>query len=163
MLVLDLDDTVVPHACKSAACVRRQVERVKELLDYCDENGIDVARNTARSSSSLAGVADELVARLKHRASCHRPPGTLEDVPTHKARCMARLARGRDRSKVVLMDDRSDVCRRVRQDGFGAIHVTGYGISDANVALFKEQMHAARFQRYRPGGVSGWLKQTPPS
>ena len=138
-LVLDLDDTVIPWGLESVSEKKEQTRIVHELLDYCDENAIDYAVNTARTVRSFFGLDESVKRRLKNKPYCHRRKG--QSVEEAKEECMIRLASGKKRKNVILMDDRKENCDKVKKANFDAIHITpnGQGITERHMRVFKQK------------------------
>ena len=92
LLALDIDDTIIPWACKTKQCRVNHENIVHELLDFCDQHGVEYALNTARSYKSFEGIPPNLIKRFIGKSYCYRPIGS-SDVPTHKIKCMRKLAK----------------------------------------------------------------------
>ena len=151
MLILDIDDTILPSSCTTEMCRKKHEKLVNQLLDYCDDNNIDVAINTARPVRSLNGVTQSIQARLKNKPFCYRPYGSKKDVPERKQECMIRLSKNRNRQRVTLMDDRMDNCVYAQKAGFKAIHVIpdGKGITVKDVDKYMHEQKKARTKKAR--------------
>ena len=141
MLILDIDDTILPSACTTHMCRKKHEKLVNHLLDYCDDNNVDVAINTARPIRSLHGVPQSIQARLRDKPFCYRPYGSKKDVPERKQECMIHLSKNRKRHRVTLMDDRKDNCVYAQEAGFKAIHVipNGQGITIKDVDKYMHE------------------------
>lgn len=148
MLVLDLDDTVIPWGLGPKE-TEQQVHVVHDLLDFCDKNNIEYAVNTARTVKSYAGVRKSVKDRLKDKLFCHRSMGA--PVSTSKEACMHRLSKEKLRKNVILMDDNKENCDEVKKAAYDAIHVKpdGKGITRQNVELFKKKAAEKMRVQYR--------------
>ena len=138
MLVLDIDETITSPNCKTRKCQLKHEKLVLHLLEYCENENIDVSINTARPAKSYHGISKKIREKIKSKPYCYRPPGS-GSVPGYKNKCMIQLSGKRRRRNVTLMDDRLDNCKAVKEHGFNAIHVSskGLGITEKNVKEFK--------------------------
>ena len=138
MLVLDLDDTIIPSMSHGTE-LKRQIQIVHELLDFCDINNIEYGINTARTYPSLNGVDRSLQQRLKDVPYCFRPH--KKSIPETKKKCMLLFAKNRPKTNLILMDDKKKNCECVEQSNFKTIHVTpnGKGITKKDIDTFKQK------------------------
>ena len=126
--VFDLDDTLQAWNCNgNSECIRKANENAKNVINYCKSNNMNIAINTARSSSSLEYIPHEIVKVLPadinknfyHRGLIHGPK---KSVVQQKKMFMDDIAKKFDAKKenMILFDDRLDIIKTVQSAGYSA-------------------------------------------
>lgn len=148
--VFDIDNTITSPQCniassspeERAACNMKNVRSAHQMMDWCKQNGMELALNTARKRPSLSGVDESLQQRIAHEIKssnfCHRKKG--QSVVEAKGNCMRRIHENVDptlpKESIVLIDDRRENCDFVRSMGFSSVHVEeGFGVADTHMYL----------------------------
>lgn len=147
--VFDINNTITSPQCNvassseaRAACNIKNVHSAHKMMNWCAENGMEIALNTARKRPSLYGVDESLKERIAHEVNssnfCYRDKG--QTVTEAKGNCMRRIHENVDptlpMASIVLIDDKKENCDFVKSMGFSSVHVAeGFGVGDKHMNL----------------------------